>query len=129
MAAITIGQGAGSRSGYDKALTILHRFIRDNQGTRTEATRALDYLEKKFMKVGEVQRILGVKSPTTVKKWLDRGRFPGAYQTESGQWMFPAERVYELRDASIRARQEALLPGPTPIEAFEGEDPMEAFRS
>lgn len=129
MAAPSVARQTGqNRSGFQGALATLDRFVRGLGGSQAEAVKALDYLETRFMKVGDVQRVLGVKSPTTIKKWLDKGRFPGAYQTVGGQWMFPTDRVYQLRDASIQARQEATKSGPSAIEGFDG-DPMEAFRS
>lgn len=31
------------------------------------------------------------KAPRTVKRWLDDGELPGAYQDERGWWMIPAD--------------------------------------
>lgn len=91
-----------SRWSFARAVAVLERFVRHDEVSQAEAERAVDYLGHRFMKVGDAQKILGVKSPTTIKKWIGQGAFPGAHQ-QGTHWMLPADRVYAFRDASLRA--------------------------
>lgn len=114
-------QKPATRWSYTHAVEVIAQFVRGQGASKAEAERALAYLDRKFMKVGDVQRTLGIKSPTTIKKWIGQGVFPGAYRQSGGQWLIPAERVYSLRDASIRAdRMNAA--GKIEQEVYEGDD-------
>jgi hypothetical protein len=77
------------------------------------------------MRVGDAQAVLGAKSPTTIKKWIELGRFPGAHQGEGGHWLLPVSEVYELRDASVEAALANRHPAPTSFVARRGRrDPL-----
>jgi hypothetical protein len=93
---------AETRWSFARAVAVLQDFVRQESITQAEAERAVDYLAHRFMKVGDAQKVLGVKSPTTIKKWIQQGAFPGAHQ-QGAHWMLPANRVYAFRDASLRA--------------------------
>jgi predicted site-specific integrase-resolvase len=71
------------------------------------------------MKMGDVQRALGVKSPTTIKKWIKAGRFPNATRV-NGQWRLPAAEIYAMRDAGCRTAELAILSGPQPTGEYRG---------
>jgi hypothetical protein len=93
--------------------------------SKQEAEAALIYLETRPMKMGDIQRALGVKSPTTIKKWIKAGRFPNAALV-NGQWRVPPDEVYLMRDAGRHAAELALMIGPQPTEGYEG-DPVKDF--
>ncbi len=108
------------RWSFDRVAEILGRLARHEEVSQTEIERAASYAGRRFMKVGDAMKILGVKSPTTLKKWRAQGVFPGAHK-EKGQWMFPVDRVYALRDSSIRAAQMNASRTITQ-EVYEGDD-------
>jgi hypothetical protein len=116
----TESQRPTTRWSFAYAVEVLGQFVRHHDASQAEAERALDYLSEKFMKVGDAQKALGVKSPTTIKKWIDQGVFPGAHR-QNTQWLLPAERVYALRDASIRAERMNTT-GKIEQEIYEGDD-------
>lgn len=111
------------RQNFESAIAIVARFVRSENVSRKEAEHAVEYLETRPMKVGDVQRALGVKSPTTIKKWIAAGRFPGAMLVNR-QWRIPSVEVYAMRDAGQRAAELTLLGGPQPFGEYEG-DPFE----
>ena len=102
---------ASGRWSLARAISTLDSFVM-GAATRNEAERALSYLHRDFMRVGDAQTVLGVKSPTTIKKWIELGRFPGAHQGEGGHWLLPVSEVYELRDASVEAALANRRPAP-----------------
>lgn len=108
------------RWSFDRVAEVLGRLARHEAVSQTEIERAASYAGRRFMKVGDAMKILGVKSPTTLKKWTKQGVFPGAHQ-ENGQWLFPVDRVYALRDSSLRAAQ-MNASGEITQEVYEGED-------
>lgn len=116
------------RSGLSRAIKTLEDYIaKPDDVPVVDAQRAVAYLRgADFVKVGEAQKVLGVKSPTTIKKWIALGRFPGAGQTPTGQWLLPVARVYELRDASMRAKTLNEKAAPIVLQTYEG-DPYEDF--
>jgi hypothetical protein len=115
---------ASDRWSLPRAISTLDGFIMGTS-TRNEAERALSYLHRDFMRVGDAQAVLGAKSPTTIKKWIELGRFPGAHQGEGGHWLLPVSEVYELRDASVEAALANRHPAPTSFVARRGRrDPL-----
>lgn len=110
----------GTYRGFEAAIAVLGHFVRGRKVSEQEAEAALSYLETRPMKMGDVQRTLGVKSPTTIKKWIKAGRFPNA-SLVNGQWRVPADEVYLMRDAGRRAAKLALMSGPQPTEEYEGD--------
>lgn len=110
----------GARRGYEAAIAVIARFIRGREVSEQEAEAALRYLETRPMKMGDVQRALGVKSPTTIKKWIKAGRFPNAALVNA-QWRVPADEVYLMRDAGRHAAELALMSGPRPTGEYEGD--------
>ena len=129
MAATHMEHGAtaqrGARWSLSRALETLEQFV-VGQASKNEAEKALAYLHRDFIRVGDAQQVLGVKSPTTIKKWIALGRFPGAHQGEGGQWLLPTSAVYELRDLSVRAAVANRLPAPTTLRGSTT-DPLEDF--
>lgn len=75
------------------------------------ANRAWRFASKRHdvLSVGDVAKLLGVKSPNTVKNWLEGGSFPGAWQTAGGHWRFLREDVERVRVrlAELAARNNA----------------------
>lgn len=75
------------------------------------ANRAWRFASKRpdVLSVGDVAKLLGVKSPNTVKNWLEGGSFPGAWQTAGGHWRFLREDVERVRVrlAELAARNNA----------------------
>lgn len=110
---------ASDRWSLTRAISTLDGFVM-GAATRNEAERALSYLHRDFMRVGDAQSVLGVKSPTTIKKWVELGRFPGAHQGEGGHWLLPVNEVYELRDASVEAALANRRPAPETFVARRG---------
>jgi hypothetical protein len=47
---------------------------------------------------------MGVRSPNTIKNWLDSGAFPGASRTAGGHWRFPVDEVLKVRAQVERVR-------------------------
>jgi hypothetical protein len=76
------------------------------------------------LKIKDVQDILGVKSPNTVKAWIAAGRFPGAVFME-GEWKIPAAEVHEFREAGERAAALSRLPGPVATEGYDGDSTVD----
>lgn len=56
------------------------------QGRRGPAAHGLRYLAKEFK-----------RDPRTIRRWVEAGYFPGAYQTEGGQWRIPPTSLTENR--------------------------------
>ena len=42
--------------------------------------------------IAELARLFG-KRPSTVRAWLERGDFPGAYKLHGKEWRIPAEAI------------------------------------
>lgn len=80
----------------------LRQLAHDPQAGELDA--ALDYLRQGEMRVGQAQKQLNVKSPTTIKNWIRDGRFPGAHRGPGGQWLLPVSEVMSLLDASRAAQ-------------------------
>jgi hypothetical protein len=113
-------QETGGRWTLDRAVAVLRKLVEHQDVPQADAVRAINYVDRRFLKVGDVQAILGFKSATSVKKWQKQGAFPGAHK-EGRDWMFPADVVYALRDGSLRA---ARMNAAKKIEqqVFEGDD-------
>jgi len=65
---------------------------------------------QEYLTSTQAARVLGVSSPTTVKNWLEGGRFPGALRTPGGHWRFPLSEVLAVRDAMARRQHGDLTP-------------------
>jgi hypothetical protein len=100
--ALEADRETSGRWDLDRAIAILRRLVEREEVPQAEAERALNYVDRRFVKVGDVRRILGFKSATSVKKWMQQGAFPGAHK-EGRDWLFPVDAVYALRDGSLRA--------------------------
>ena len=108
----------------EAAFAVVARTIR-RQGPTEDLEAALraweEYLDKP-LKIGEAQRRLGVKSPTTIHKWVQLGRFPHATK-ENGQLRIPAGDVDAFKQAAIAAEAAAMRPIGAMVE-FDG-DPLD----
>lgn len=60
---------------------------------------------RKLLTVGQVAEILGVKSPSTVRNWLENGYFPNADRTAGGHRRFRIGDVLEIADRLEQERQ------------------------
>lgn len=47
--------------------------------------------------IGELSRLFG-KRPSTVRAWVERGDFPGAYKLHGKEWRVPASAVEAFQD-------------------------------
>ena len=114
------------RRGFHAALDVLKSYVRNPLASSlAEAEKAVEYLDAAdVVRVGVAQEILGVKSPTTIKKWIALGRFPGSVQSAGGQWLIPTHRVYALRDASLQAKNLNAQSAPVVVPVYDG-DPYE----
>ena len=112
------------RLSIETAVATIASYVRreDLQPNVEAALQAIEAYVDQPLKIGEVQKRLGVKSPTTIHKWVDIGRFPNAYQV-NGQLRVPAHDVDDVRQAAQTAGAKSMLP-PAPIGEFEG-DPLE----
>ena len=103
---------------------MIAQFVRGN-GTQADAEAAVHAMESYIdrpLKIGEVQKRLGVKSPTTIHKWVEMGRFPNAY-TDNRQIRVPARDIDVFQAAAAQSRARTLVPTEA-LELFEG-DPLE----
>ncbi len=76
----------------------------------------------RLLSVGDVARLLGVSSPTTIHNWLEKGYFPGAIRTVGGQRRFPLADVLAVKD-DIRQTRAENASGHLEIGDYGDEDP------
>lgn len=77
---------------------------------------------KKLLTVGQVAEILGIKSPSTVRNWLENGYFPDAGRTAGGHRRFLISDVLEIEARLERSRQDAE--GDRPVTDLGDVDPF-----
>ncbi len=59
--------------------------------------------------IGDLARLFG-KRPSTVRAWVERGDFPGAYKLHGKEWRVPASAVEAFQDRQRgRAKSEPRL--------------------
>jgi len=119
-----IAPAAPVRLSIEAAVATIAEFVRksDARPDVEAAVRAMETYLDRPLKIGEIQRRLGVKSPTTIHKWVEMGRFPNA-RTVNRQLRVPARDVDAFQAMAAQSRARATVP-PKAIEAFEG-DPLE----
>lgn len=122
--AATQKRARGGRMPIEAAFAMVADVVRkQDPGRDVEAAlRAWEQYLDKPLKIGEVQKRLGVKSPTTIHKWVRLGRFPNATK-ENGQLRIPASDVAAFKQAAIAAEARTMEPIGAMIE-FEG-DPLD----
>lgn len=79
--------------------------------------------------IGDLGRLFG-KRPSTVRAWVERGSFPGAYKLHGKEWRVPASAVATFQNCQRRAKSSAGLSAwravkrPNALERSEGgQDP------
>src|SRR6185369_10039515 len=84
--AATQGRTRGGLLSIEAAFAMVADVVRKGKPNEDveAALRAWEQYLDKPLKIGEVQKRLGVKSPTTIHKWVSLGRFPHATK-ENGQ--------------------------------------------
>jgi Helix-turn-helix domain len=56
------------------------------------------------LKIDDLAKLFG-KRPSTVRGWVERGDFPGAYKLNGKEWRVPASGVKAFQDAQRTGRQ------------------------
>lgn len=55
-------------------------------------------MKDEFLTSMQVAKILGITSEATIRNWLHGGYFPGASQTENGEWTFKLSDVLAVKE-------------------------------
>jgi hypothetical protein len=58
--------------------------------------------------IGELGRLFG-KQPSTVRAWVERGDFPGAYKLHGKEWRVPVSAVNAFQDRQRGAKSKPRL--------------------
>ena len=58
--------------------------------------------------IGDLGRLFG-KGPSTVRAWVERGDFPGAYKLHGKEWRVPVSAVEAFQDRQRRAKSDPGL--------------------
>ena len=58
--------------------------------------------------IGDLARLFG-KRPSTVRAWVERGDFPGAYKLHGKQWRVTVASVESFQNRQRRAKQDSGL--------------------
>ena len=81
------------------------------------------------LNIGGLAQLFG-KRPSTVRAWVERGGFPGAYKLHGKEWRVPASAVERFQNCQRRAKSSAGLSAwravqrPNALERSEGgQDP------
>jgi hypothetical protein len=70
--------------------------------------------------IGDLGRLFG-KGPSTVRAWVERGDFPGAYKLHGKEWRVPASAVEAFQDRQRHRK--------APSRGAETESRLSAWRS
>jgi len=87
---------------------VLARLPEDTQGVPPAVTPALPC--RVDLTIRDLAKLFG-KQPSTVRAWVERGDFPGAYKLQGKEWRVPASAVEAFQNAQRRrtAKSEARL--------------------
>ena len=58
--------------------------------------------------IGDLTRLFG-KRPSTVRAWVERGDFPGAYKLHGKEWRVPESGVEAFQNRQRRAKSDTRL--------------------
>ena len=85
---------------------VLERLSEDVPGVPAAVTRAPP--ARVDLTIRDLARLFG-KQPSTVRGWVERGDFPGAYKLHGKEWRVPVSAVDSFQNRQRRAKSDTRL--------------------
>ncbi len=85
---------------------VLARLPEDTQGVPPAVTPALP--RRVDLTIRDLAQLFG-KQPSTVRSWVERGDFPGAYKLHGKEWRVPVSAVDSFQNRQRRAKSDTRL--------------------
>lgn len=77
----------------------------------------------KWLTSKEAAELLGVRSPNTIKNWLEGGSFPSAMRTPGGHWRFSELEVLDVKHRMQELREKNRTRDLAPPDTDEDAEP------